>query len=205
MLLIFIECTSFRYTKEVIERYRSDDRVFAWDLYNEPECSKQVKVVLPLVRYIYDAARSVANVQQPMTIGVAKWPLTNPLATFELAVSDIITFHAYGALVNLMANVTDLRQIHPDRPILCTEWLARPFGSTLFTHVHYFQSERIGAIQWGLVAGRSQTYYPWKSPTNAPMPRLWFHDVLFANGTPFSSYEEKFYSELVHDKSHNRS
>lgn len=188
----------FRYTIDVISRYKSDERVFAWDLYNEPECSKQIKVVLPLLRNIYNAARSVDHVQQPMTIGIAKWPLRTPLALFELAASDIISFHSYGPLANVIQNITDLRQTEPGRPILCTEWLARPFGSTLFTHLEYFQSEKIGAIQWGLVAGRSQTYYQWKSPKNAPMPRVWFHDVLYPNGTAFSPYEEKLYFELKH-------
>jgi len=187
-----------RYTIAVINRYKSDDRVFAWDLYNEPECSKQIKIILPLLRYIHRAARSVENVQQPMTIGIAKWPLTSPLASFELAVSDIISFHVYGPLANVIQNITDLRQVQSGRPILCTEWLARPFGSTIFTHLEYFLREKIGAIQWGLVAGRSQTYYQWKSPQNAPMPSMWFHDVLYTNGTAFSSYEEKFYFELKH-------
>ncbi len=180
----------------MINRYKSDDRIFAWDLYNEPECSKQVKIILPLLRYIHKAARSVNNVQQPMTIGIATWPLTTSLVLFELAVSDIITFHSYGSLANVVQNVTDLRQIQSSRPILCTEWLARPFGSTLFTHLGYFSSEKIGAIQWGLVAGRSQTYYQWKSPKNAPMPIVWFHDVLYPNGTAFSHLEEKLYVEM---------
>ncbi|CAF2734673.1 unnamed protein product [Rotaria sp. Silwood2] len=186
------------YTIDVINHYKSDERVFAWDLYNEPECSKQVNVILPLLRYIYEAARSVRNVQQPMTIGVAKWPLTTPLALFELSVSDVISFHSYGPLANVMQNITDLRKIQRDRPILCTEWLARPFGSTLFTHLEYFNSEKIGTIQWGLVAGRSQTYYQWKSPKDAPIPRVWFHDVLYPNGTAFSHLEEKLYFELNH-------
>ena len=182
---------------DVIHRYKSDERIFAWDLYNEPECSKQVKLVLPLLRYIYTAARSVTDVRQPMTMGIAKWPLSTPLATFELAISDIISFHSYGALANIISNITDLRAMQPGRPILCTEWLARPFGSTIFTHLDYFQYEKIGAIQWGLVAGRSQTYYQWKSPKDAPMPKLWFHDVFFANGSAFNQYEEKFYLDIV--------
>lgn len=128
-----------------------------------------------------------------MTIGIGRWPLTTPLAQFELSVSDIISFHSYGSLSNLMKNITDLRDLQLDRPILCTEWLARPFGSTIFTHLEYFQSEKIGAIHWGLVAGRSQTYYQWRSPEGAPMPKIWFHDVLHQNGTAFNSFEEQFY------------
>ncbi|CAF0759871.1 unnamed protein product [Adineta ricciae] len=189
-----------QYTTDVINHYKSDNRVAVWDLYNEPECSKQIRVVLPLLRYIYKTARSVADVEQPMTIGIAKWPLTTPLAQFELAASDIISFHSYGPLANVIANVSDLRQVQLGRPILCTEWLARTFGSTLFTHIDFFQTEKIGAIHWGLVAGRSQTYYQWKSPKGAPTPKMWFHDVLYSNGTAFSALEEKLYSEIKHEK-----
>jgi hypothetical protein len=182
---------------DVINRYKSDERIFAWDLYNEPECSKQVKLVLPLLRYIHTSARSVKNVQQPMTVGIAKWPLTTPLAMFELSISDLISFHSYGSLVNLVSNVSDLGQVQSGRPILCTEWLARPFGSTVFTHLEYFQNEKIGAIQWGLVTGRSQTCYPWKSPKDARMPKMWFHDLFYPNGTAFNHLEEQFYVETV--------
>ncbi|CAF1587416.1 unnamed protein product, partial [Adineta ricciae] len=100
----------------------------------------------------------------------------------------------------VIANVSDLRQVQLGRPILCTEWLARTFGSTLFTHIDFFQTEKIGAIHWGLVAGRSQTYYQWKSPKGAPTPKMWFHDVLYSNGTAFSALEEKLYSEIKHEK-----
>jgi len=157
-----------------------------------------VKIILPLLRYIYKAARSVSDVNQPMTIGIAKWPLTTPLASFELSVSDVITFHSYKPLADVIRNITDLREIQPDRPIICTEWLARTFGSTLFTHLEHFRNEKVGAIQWGLVAGRSQTYYQWKSPKDAPMPSVWFHDVLYSNGTAFSSFEEKLYFDIKH-------
>lgn len=184
----------------MINRYKSDRRVFAWDLYNEPECSKQIPTVIPLLRFIHTSARSITDVEQPMTVGIAKWPLTSPLAMLELSISDIISFHSYGPLANVISNITDLQKLQPGRPILCTEWLARPFGSTLFTHLEYFRDEKIGALHWGLVAGKSQTYYPWKSPKDAPVPKLWFHDVLYANGTAFSHFEEKFYSEVVREK-----
>ena len=149
-----------RYTTNVIDRYKSDERIFAWDLYNEPECSKQVEIILPLLGYIYRTALSVIDVKQPMTIGIAKWPLTTPLASLELSDSDTISYHSYGPLINVIQNITDIRQAQPGRPILCTEYLARPLESTILAHLDYFRNEKIGTIQWGLVTGQSQTYYP---------------------------------------------
>ncbi|CAF1362438.1 unnamed protein product, partial [Didymodactylos carnosus] len=181
------------YTTAIITRYKDDNRIAIWDLYNEPECSKQVPVVLPLLKYIYNTALKV-NPSQPLTIGIAK-PLTNELGQYELSVSDIITFHSYAPLAEVTKNITEFRRLSK-RPILCTEYLARPFGSTFFTHLNYFRENKVGAIHWGFVAGKSQTYYQWKSPENASMPRVWFHDMLYRNGTPYSQYEALLFKNL---------
>lgn len=46
-------------------------------------------------------------------------------------------------------------------------------------------------INWGFVAGKSQTIYPWDSwdrayPTEPP---VWFHDIFRADGTPYRPQE----------------
>lgn len=42
---------------------------------------------------------------------------------------------------------------------------------------------------WGLVKGRIQTYYPWGSKPGTPEPKLWFHDLLHPDGTPYNPVE----------------
>ncbi|HOZ49687.1 MAG TPA: hypothetical protein PLO37_24265 [Candidatus Hydrogenedentes bacterium] len=85
-----------------------------------------------------------------------------------------------------------------DRPILCTEYLARGAGSTFQDILPYFKEKRIGAINWGLVSGRSQTIYPWdswKKPyTEEPNP--WHHDVFRVDGTPYAKSEVDLIREL---------
>ncbi|MFV3873407.1 hypothetical protein ACNJLC_20115, partial [Mycobacterium tuberculosis] len=49
----------------------------------------------------------------------------------------------------------------------------------------------VGAFNWGLVAGKTQTYLPWDSwdhPYRAP-PKVWFHDLLHPNGRPYRDGE----------------
>ncbi|CAF4411671.1 unnamed protein product, partial [Adineta steineri] len=60
----------------------------------------------------------------------------------------------------------------------------------------FFHQEKIGAINWGLVAGKTQTYFPWGSPENASTPLVWFHDIFNASGKPFSPYEVQFFKDL---------
>ncbi|UJR11411.1 hypothetical protein I4U23_015591 [Adineta vaga] len=182
-----------KYTIDILTRFSNDSRVIFWDLYNEPQCSKQVSTVLPLLREVYAAALE-ANPRQPLTFGILPEPLNVSLSVFELESSDIITFHSYESLSGTMNQVAELRKFN--RPLICTEYMARTAGSTFHTHTRFFHQEKIGAINWGLVAGKSQTYFPWGSPVNAPTPLVWFHDIFNASGIPYSSYEIQFFKDL---------
>jgi hypothetical protein len=166
--------------------------VLIWDLYNEPQGSGQVPTVLPLLHEIYSAAVA-ADPYQPLTFGIAG-PLDETLAQFELEASDIISFHNYSPLADLMEQVAELRQFN--RPLICTEYMARTIGSTFHTHTVYFHKENIAAVNWGLVAGKTQTYFPWGSPINATIPLVWFHDIFNATGKPYSPYEVQFFKDL---------
>ncbi|CAF0930716.1 unnamed protein product [Adineta steineri] len=182
-----------QYTTDILSRFSNDSRIIFWDLYNEPQCSQQVPIVLPLLREIYSAALT-ANPQQPLTFGILPEPLNASLSVFELESSDIITFHNYQPLVDLMEQVAELRKLN--RPLICTEYMARTVGSTFHINTLFFHQEKIGAINWGLVAGKTQTYFPWGSPENASTPLVWFHDIFNASGKPFSPYEVQFFKDL---------
>lgn len=53
------------------------------------------------------------------------------------------------------------------------------------THLPIFKKHDVWAINWGFVFGRTQTYYPWWSKKDDPVPDVWFHDVLKPDGSPF--------------------
>lgn len=52
------------------------------------------------------------------------------------------------------------------------------------------KEENIGAYNWGLVAGKTNTIYAWDTPMpNGKEPLTWFHDIFRKDGTPFRQEE----------------
>ncbi len=103
----------------------------------------------------------------------------------QLDRSDVITFHDYGPPAELERQMRSLE--HYGRPLLCTEWMARPRGSTFAACLPILAEAGVGAICWGLVAGRSQCQYAWttwRDPAERE-PDVWFHDIFRADHTPY--------------------
>ena len=159
--------------------------VLAWELYNEPTSS------LPLVEAAFRWARD-ARPTQPITTtiyGDAK------MQERIIGLSDVLSFHNYGPLPGVKAEARDLAA--HGRPLLCTEWMARGAGSRFETHLPFFKANKIACWNWGLVAGRTQTYFPWGSPKGASEPKLWHHDILRADGAPFNAGEVQFIKAIT--------
>ncbi len=180
-----------KYVKDVLKSFCKDSRILMWDLYNEPGNSKRDEKSLPLLKEVFGWAREVAP-DQPLTSGV--WAENKPIKEFQIANSDVITFHHYDVAEDLIRQIADLK-IH-GRPLVCTEWLLRG-KSDVATHLPIFHRERVGCLNWGLVAGKTQTIFPWGSPEGAPEPKLWFHDLLRKDGTPFDIKEIELFKSLT--------
>ena len=189
------------YVQGIIEHFRNDPRVLAWDLFNEPDSpnpayaemeppAKSALAASPL-RKAFTWARASAP-EQPITAGVWLGRVRGSLSAINelmLGESDIITFHSYLDADRVERRIRDLQEY--DRPILLTEFMSRSSGSTFETILPILKERRVGAYCWGFVAGKTQTIYPWDSwlkPYSAE-PDPWFHDVLRANGTPYSADE----------------
>ena len=84
-----------------------------------------------------------------------------------------------------------------ERPILCTEWLARGLGSRPQTHLPYFARERIGCYHWGLVNGRTQTHLPWPGFESLTTGGTWHHDLFRADGSPYDEDELSVFREAL--------
>jgi hypothetical protein len=174
-----------KYTKDIISSFANDERVLVWDLYNEPGNNHYPDQNLPLVKKVFSWAREV-NPSQPITTCI--WSFKNPAHKetheFLFANSDIITFHNYGSYETMAKDIANFQSY--GRPVICTEYLARTFGSKFETCMPLMKKFKVGAINWGLVFGKSQTVYPWNTPLNSPVPEVWHHDIFYKVGKPFS-------------------
>ena len=200
------------YVAGVIGRFRSDQRVLAWDLYNEPgnenrssypgqEPPDKHKLSLPLLRKVFDWALDIRP-DQPITVGLwtGNWSdpaKTSPINRVCIQRSDIMPFHSYSSPAGFKARAAATLKL--GRPVICSEYLNRPGGCTYQALLPYMKERRIGAINWGFVTGKIQTQYPWSSwkKTFTAEPKIWFHDVLRPDGTPFDPDEVKLIRKLT--------
>ena len=201
------------YVQGMLRHFDGDDRIYMYDLYNEPDNnnfgkfpSEQVDSkparVFALLRATFEWAREV-DPSQPLTAGVWWQRIAEPASmsafnTFQLSNSDIITFHSYGDPESLRELWLD-NLARYDRPLVCTEYMARTNNSTFAGYLPIFKEERIGAYNWGLVSGKSQTIYPWSSWEQdfTAEPETWFHDVFRPDGTPYDESETQLIRELT--------
>ncbi len=196
------------YVSDVVGSFGADDRVLMWDLYNEPGNSRNGSKSLPLLQAVFEWARSMSP-SQPLTAGL--WFKNQKLNEFQLAASDIVTFHNYCPAPDLELTIAELKAY--GRPLICTEWMARTCGSLASTHLPIFARERVGCINWGLVSGKTNTIYQWQivpglddNPVSTMLrknvdSKTWFHDLLAADGTPYDAHEIELFRQHMREQS----
>ncbi len=199
------------YVQGVVSAFAKDDRVLAWDLWNEPDnggndlpadVPAKVRRVNELLPQVFAWARAM-NPQQPLTSGVWVGNWSDPekeseTTRIQLNQSDVISFHNYDWPEGFEARINSLRPLH--RPLICTEYMARGNGSTFDTILPIAKREHVAAINWGLVAGKTQTYLPWDSwerPYVRLQPTIWFHEVFRQNDEPYRQHEVDLIRELT--------
>jgi len=201
------------YVKGVVGAFARDERVLAWDIWNEPdngnggsyterEPKNKNELVIALLPRAFAWARA-AHPTQPLTSGVWKgdWSIAEklgPAEKIQMEMSDVISFHSYDKPEVFEKKVLSLQQYH--RPTLCTEYMARGNGSTFQGTLPIAKKFDVAAINWGLVAGKTQTYFPWDSwqhPYTDREPAIWFHEIFRTDGTPYSAEEAAFIKEMT--------
>jgi hypothetical protein len=201
------------YVEGVVGAFANDSRILAWDVWNEPsntnggaygrvELKDKKDRVLALLPKVFAWARS-ANASQPLTSGLweGDWSTPgklDPIGRVQFEQSDVISFHNYSWPEDFERHVRWLENYH--RPIICTEFMARSVGSTFDTILPIAKKHHVAAINWGLVAGKSQTYLPWDSwekPYVVNPPPIWFHEVFHADGRPYREREAQIIRELT--------
>ncbi len=201
------------YVKGVVGAFAKDDRVLAWDVWNEPdnrndgsyrafEPARKVDEVDALLPKVFAWARSM-HPQQPLTSAVWTGDWVHPdqeseTTKIQLNESDFISFHNYGWPESFEARVKELMTY--GRPVICSEFMARGAGSTFDGTLPVAKRLNVAAINWGLVAGKTQTWLPWDSwrrPYTLEPPVVWFHEVFHADGTPYRTHEVEEMRELT--------
>ena len=204
------------YVKGVVGAFATDERVLGWDVWNEPDNTNQgsyeklepknkVALVMELLPKVFDWARD-AHPSQPLTSGVWKggWSSPeklDPIEKIQIEKSDIISFHSYDKPEEFEKHIVWLLPYH--RPILCTEYMARGNGSTFQGSLPIAKKYHVAAINWGLVAGKTQTYLPWDSwqhPYTDREPAIWFHEIFRNDGTPYQLQEVHFIRDIIAGK-----
>ena len=174
------------YVKDILETFRNDKRIILWDLYNEPGNSGYRNKSLPLLQSVFQWARQV-NPSQPVSSGVWNNALSD-LIKFQLENSDIITYHNYNNEIDHQQAIDTLKKYN--KPMICTEYMARRNNSLFSNIMPILKEQGIGAINWGLVEGKSNTKYAWDEPIpDGSEPDLWFHEVFRKDGTPYKQEE----------------
>ena len=116
----------------------------------------------------------------------------------QIALSDVISFHNYDEAEEFEKRVNWLMRYQ--RPLLCTEYMARGNGSTFQGSLPIAKKYNVAAFNWGLVAGKTQTHLPWDSwqkPYVDREPAIWFHEVFRQDGTPYRAEEVELIRKLT--------
>lgn len=175
-----------KYVKDIMTTFKNDKRILMWDLYNEPGNNGHGIKSLPLVKNVFKWARDV-NPVQPLSVGV--WYFgCNELNVLQIANSDVITYHNYASIKEHELTI-NLLKTH-NRPIICTEYMARRNDSKFQNIMPLLKNNNVGAINWGFVAGKTNTIFAWDEPKpNEKEPVLWFHDIYRQDKTAFDQAE----------------
>ena len=202
------------YVKGVVGAFAQDPRILGWDVWNEPggmndgsyekqELSNKRDFVRALLPQAFAWARA-AGATQPLTSGLwdgdwAEPEKLDPIQKIQLEQSDVLSFHNYSDPADFLKHVRELQKF--DRPVLCTEYMARPMNSTFPGILPVAKENHVAAINWGLVAGKTQTYLPWDSwehPYVNQQPKEWFHEIFRTDGQPYRQSEIDLIRKLTH-------
>ena len=210
------------YVKGVVGAFAKDPRVLVWDVWNEPdnvntmsygeghlkkEPADKLKHVEVLLPKVFGWVRDM-NPDQPLTSGLWRgdWePHDNlePIHKIQIEYSDVISFHNYEVPDVFAGRVQSL--VKYNRPIFCTEYMARGMGNKFDNIIPLAKSLNVALYNWGFVAGKSQTYIPWDSWQNpyvgGRQPELWFHDIFHTDGKPYDAREIDVFNALKNSRS----
>ena len=166
------------YVQKTMSRFKNDERVLTWELYNEPGRGNGLEGDLggskvksnigeQSNKLVYDSwvwAREV-NPSQPI-MSNSSGAVGKRNIKINRINSDLHSIHSYGGgAPRLREEILEYQR--DGRPVLVTEWLARTKESLVGTCLPVMKELNAGAVNWGFVSGKSATIWPWESRKNA--------------------------------------
>lgn len=196
----------YQWVREVVTRYKDDERIIMWDVWNEPGNSNRKATSLPHIKKFFEIIREI-NPIQPLT--AAAWKNLYNLDTmpeeqrFVLENSDIISYHNYQTYEYNIEIIRNLKRF--GRPIVNTEWLGRCMHNNVQEMFPLFYLEKIGCYNWGFVAGKYQTYEPYNSAWQRYENEKnfdfdftkWYHDLYRPSLRPYDPNEIKIIKKFT--------
>jgi hypothetical protein len=205
-----------KYAQDVVRTFAGDKRILAWDVWNEPDNTNAAsygtseppgedRAVMAVLPTVFEWVRAGVPTQ-PLTSGLWRgdWSAPEkltPMEKMQIELSDVISFHNYDAPEEFEKRVRWLQAYN--RPILCTEYMARPNKSTFQGILPIAKKYKVGAYNWGFVVGKTQTNLPWDSwqkPYTDREPAMWFHDIFYFDGKPYRPEEVEFIKQIIGSK-----
>lgn len=181
------------YVDDILTTFKHDKRILLWDLYNEPGNSNKNERSLTLLIKVFAWAHAISP-DQPISAGIWNWDL-EALNKIQLNNSDVITYHCYET-PEMHTRVVKLLKLN-NRPLICTEYMARLRNNTFENTAPMLKKENVGAINWGFVSGKTNTIYAWDTPLpDGAEPKIWFHDVFRKDGKPYKQEEVDLIKQL---------
>ncbi len=186
---------------ELMTKYRDDDRILFWNLWNEPGNNNRNDLTMKDLRELFELAWQI-DPKQPLAAdlwtvyGNPKGEGRHPVEKLAGELSDIVSFHCYADYRMQQKTIKALRA-RWGRPMVNTEWLSRINGDELRTSYPVFAQENVGSTCWGFVNGKYQTHEPyepmWKTQfeyrnPNQPVTK-WFHDLFRPSHHPYDPEE----------------
>jgi hypothetical protein len=208
------------YAQDVVRTFAGDKRILAWDVWNEPdnmntgsygtsEPAGKLEAVMAVLPTVFKWVRAGVPTQ-PLTSGLWKgdWSAPeklSPMEKMQIELSDVISFHNYDSPEEFEKRVRWLQAYN--RPILCTEYMARANNSTFQGILPVAKKDHVAVWNWGFAAGKTQTNLPWDSwqkPYTDREPAMWFHDIFNFDGKAYRPEEAEFITDTIGSKGKRR-
>ncbi len=189
----------FEMIEKVVQKYRADERILAWNIINEPGHLIGDRII-PIMRELFERVRALDPVQ-PLAadVNVAIKPDgTIPTEVHRVAyeLSDFMSYHCYDPYDKFIEQLFALKK-HYDRPVIMTEWLQRCLHSNVAELYPLMLLENVGCYCWGFVGGETRTTEPssfiWDKLAENPNADIdvtkWQHDLYRRDGHPYDPKE----------------